>query len=107
MLIKPKLNHSIKNNAQSIRSKNPLPYKHCAFFGNIYRPLERMGQQSVQRQSSDFTYELRDEYKAEANVVVAVSRGVVVAISATTILRIVIPATTAQHTIRTYDRCPF
>ena len=88
---------------RAFEAKIHLPYQHCAFFGIIYRFLERMGQQSVQRQSSDFTYELRDERKAEANVVVAVSRAVVVTISTTAILRIVVPATTAQHTIRTYD----
>jgi hypothetical protein len=80
-----------------------LPYRHRAFVGAIYRLLGRMGQQSVQRQSSDFTHELRDEHKAEANVVVAVTGGVVVTIRRTAILRIVIPATAAQHTVRTHD----
>ncbi len=42
-----------------------------------------MGQQSVQRQSSDFTYELRDEDQAEAYIVVAVVRAVAVTISRT------------------------
>jgi len=51
----------------------------------------------------NFTYELRDEHKAEANPVVAASRAAGVAISRTTILPIVVPATTAQHTVRTHD----
>ncbi len=80
-----------------------LSYQHCAFSTTICRCLQRTGQQSVQRQSSDFTYELRDEYKAEANVVVAVAWVVVVTISGTTVLLIVVPATTAQHTVRTHD----
>jgi hypothetical protein len=104
---------------RAFEAKIHLPYQHCSFFGTIYRFLRRMGQsrrsqhrdsrrrsrreQSVQRQSSNFTYELRDEHKAEANVVVAVIRAVVVAISRTTILPIVVPATTAQHTVRTHD----
>lgn len=62
-----------------------------------------MGRQSVQRQSSDFTYELRDEHKAEAIVDVAVSRGVVVAVSATAIARCVAPVAAAHHAVRTYD----
>ncbi len=88
---------------RAFEAKIHLPYQHCAFFGTIYRFLERIGQQSVQRQSSDFTHELRDEYEAEAIVVVAIIRAVTVAISTTAVLRIVVPATTAQHTIRTYD----
>ena len=88
---------------RAFETKIHLPYQHYAFFGTICRFLQRTGQQSVQRQSSNFTYELRDEHKAEANVVVAVIRAVVVAISRTTILPIVVPATTAQHTVRTHD----
>ncbi len=65
--------------------------------------LRRMGQQSVQRQSSDFTYELRDEDQAEAYIVVAVVRAVAVTISRTAVLPIVVPATAAQHTVRPYD----
>ena len=86
---------------RAFEAKIHLPYQHCAFFGIFIAFFKRMGQQSVQRQSSDFTYELRDEHKAEAIVVVAVSRAVVVAISTTAVLRIVVPATTVQHTIRT------
>ncbi len=62
-----------------------------------------MGQQSVQRQSSDFAYELRDEHKAEANIVVAVVWPVVVTIGRTAVLLVVVPATTAQHTVRTHE----
>ncbi len=80
-----------------------LPYQHCASSTTICRYLQRTGQQSVQRQSSDLTYELRDEYKAEANVVVTVLRVVVVTIGRTTVLLITVPATTAQHTVRTHD----
>ena len=88
---------------RAFEAKIHLPYQHCSFFGTICRFLQRTGQQSVQRQSSNFTYELRDEHNAEANVVVAVIRDVVVAISRTTILPIVVPATTAEHTVRTHD----
>ncbi len=58
-------------------------------------------------QSSDITYELRDEYQAEAHVVVPVVRIVVVAVRCPAVLRIVVPATTADHTVRTLDGCPF
>ena len=88
---------------RAFEAKIHLPYQRYAFSGAIYRFLQRTGQQSVQRQSSNFTYELRDEHKAEANIVVAAIRDVVVAISRTTILPIVVPATTAQHTVRTHD----
>ncbi len=80
---------------RAFEAKIHLPYQHCAFVGTICRFLKRTGQQSVQRQSSDFTYELWDEHKAEANVVVTVIWAVVVAISRTTILCIVVPATAA------------
>ena len=48
-------------------------------------------------------FELRDEGEAEASVVVAVVGGVVVAISRPTVPRIVVPATTTKHTVRTHD----
>ncbi len=80
-----------------------MSYQHCAFSTTICRYLQRTGQQSVQRQSSDFTYELRDEYKAEANIVVAVVRVVVVTISGTTVLLVVVPTDTTQHKVRTQD----
>ncbi len=92
---------------RAFETKIHLPYQHCAFHGTICRFLRRAGQQSVQRQSSDLTYELRDENQAEANVVVAVVRIVVVAIRTTAILRVVVPATAAYHTVRTHDCCPF
>ena len=62
-----------------------------------------MGRQSVQWPSSDITHELRDEHQAEAIIIVAIARIVVVAIRRTTILRIVVPATAAQHAVRTLD----
>lgn len=62
-----------------------------------------MGHQSVQRQSSDFTHELRDEHQAEADVVVAVAGVSVVAIRGAAILRVVIPTAAAQHAVRTLD----
>jgi hypothetical protein len=65
--------------------------------------LQGQGHQSVQRQSSDFTFELRDENQAEANVVATVVGGVVVPISRPTILCIVVPATTTNDTVRTHD----
>jgi hypothetical protein len=48
-------------------------------------------------------FELRDEGQAEAGVVVAVVGGVVVAISRPTVPRIVVPATSSKHTVRTHD----
>jgi len=81
-------------------AKIHLLYQHCSFCGTICRFLRRTGQQSVQRQSSNFTYELRDEHKAEANRAAAAIRAAVVAISRTTILPIVVPATTAQINFR-------
>ena len=90
-----------KECAEHSRQKSICPTNTVHFSELFIAFFKRMGQQSVQRQSSDFTYELRDEHKAEAIVVVAVSRAVVVAISTTAVLRIVVPATTVQHTIRT------
>jgi len=46
-------------------------------------------------------HELRDGYQAEANIVVAVVGAVVVAICHTAILRVVVPAATAVHPVRT------
>uniref|UniRef100_B3EQ76 Uncharacterized protein n=1 Tax=Chlorobium phaeobacteroides (strain BS1) TaxID=331678 RepID=B3EQ76_CHLPB len=58
-------------------------------------------------QSSGFSFELRDEHKAEAHIVAAIAGVVVIAISQPAILRIVVPATTTKNTVRTLDRCPF
>ena len=68
--------------------------------------LQGRGHQSVQRQSSDFAFELRDEDRAEANVVVPVVGGVVVPISRPTVLGVVVPAPATNHTVRTHDWCP-
>ena len=61
------------------------------------------GHQSVQRQSSDFAFELRDEDQAKANIVVPVVGGVVVAISRPTVLGVVVPAPATNYTVRTHD----
>ena len=65
--------------------------------------IQGRGHQSVQRQSSDFAFELRDEDQAEANVVVPVVGGVVVAISRPTVLGSVVPAPATKYTVRTHD----
>jgi hypothetical protein len=52
--------------------------------------------------SSDFQIELRGEAEPQAIIVVAVVRGVVVAISRTAVLRIVVPTATTQHSIRAF-----
>jgi len=91
----------------AFEAKIHLLYQHRAFYSTVCRPQGRTGRQSVQRQSSDFTYELRDENQAEANIVVAVGGIGVVAIRGAAVLRIVVPATAAQHPIRTHDCCPF
>lgn len=87
----------------AFETKIPVPYQHRAFSIAICRLLQRTGHQSVQRQSSDHAHELWDEHQAEANIVVTVVRIVVVAIGRTTILSIVVPATAAQNTVRTFD----
>ena len=61
------------------------------------------GQQSVQGQLSGFTLELRDEHQAEANIAVAVARGIVVAISRPAVLGVVVPAPAAKNAVRTHD----
>ena len=61
---------------------------------------------SVQRQPSGFTYELRDENQAEANVVVAVVRCVPVAVRHPAVDRVVVPATAANNAVRTLDVRP-
>jgi len=49
------------------------------------------------------SFELRDDHKAEAVVVVAVIGRVVVAVSHPAVLRIVVPTTAAQNEVRTHD----
>jgi len=88
---------------RAFEAKIYLPYQHWASCTTIYRLLWRMGQQSVHSKLSGFTSELRDENKAEANVVVAIVGAVAVAISTTAVPRVVVPAATAQHTIRAHD----
>ena len=65
--------------------------------------IQVRGHQSVQRQSSDFAFELRDEHQAEANIVVPVVGGVAVAIRRPTVLGVVVPATATKHAGRTHD----
>jgi hypothetical protein len=48
------------------------------------------------------SFELKEDNKAEAYIVVPIRRRVVVPIGGATILRIVVPATTAIHTIRPF-----
>lgn len=55
---------------------------------------------------SGFSFELRDEYKAEADVVVAIVGGVVVPVSHPAVLRIVVPTAAAKHAIRSLDYFP-
>ena len=61
------------------------------------------GHQSVQRQSSDFAFELRDKDQAEANIVVPVVGVVVVTISRPTVPGRVVPAPPTKYTVRTHD----
>ena len=61
------------------------------------------GHQSVHKQPSSFPLELRDEHQAEANIAIAVVGEVVVPISRPTVPRIVVPATTTKHTVRTHN----
>ncbi len=65
--------------------------------------IQGRGHQSVQRQSSDFAFELRDEHQAEANIVVPVVGRVAVAIRRPTVLGVVVPAPATNHTVRTHD----
>ena len=65
--------------------------------------LQGQGHQSVQRQSSDFAFELWDEDQAEANIVVPVIGGVVVPIIRPTVLGVVVPAPATYNTVRTHD----
>ena len=85
----------------AIRLVLPMPGMVC---GTLC-PETRQGQghQSVQRQSSDFAFELRDEHQAEANIVVPVVGGVVVAIGRPTVLGSVVPAPATNYTVRTHD----
>jgi len=74
----------------AIRLLLPMPGIVCGTLCPATR--EGRGHQSVQRHSSDFAFELRDEHQAEANVVVPVVGGVVVAIRRPTVLGSVVPA---------------
>ena len=55
------------------------------------------------RTLSGCSFELWEEYKAEAVVVVAIAGGVVVAVSRPAVLRIVVPTATAQHAVCSLD----
>ena len=93
----------------AFEAKIHLLYQHRAFYSTVCRSAvaERTGRQSVQWQSSDFTHELRDENRAEANIAVAVGGCGVVAIRGAAVTRIVVPAPAAQHPVRTHDCRPF
>ena len=92
---------------RAFEAKNPFCPTSTVHFRELFVAfLWRTGHQSVQRQSSDLTLELRDEHEAEADIVVTVIRAIVVAVSGTAVLRIVVPAPTAQHTVRTHDWRP-
>jgi len=58
------------------------------------------GQSPVQQRPSSHSFELGGRGDAEPNVVVAVRRRVVVAVSGTAVLRVVVPTAAAQHTVR-------
>jgi hypothetical protein len=64
------------------------------------------GQESVQRKSSNISYELREDDNAEAIIVIPIVWVIVVAIGRTTILSVIVPRATAQNPIRTHDSCP-
>ena len=66
-------------------------------------PVQGRGHQSVQRQSSDFAFELRNENQAEAHIVVPVVGLVVVPMSRPTVLGRVVPAPATNYTVRTHD----
>jgi len=103
---KKRLVSCIKNNACSLRRGYPaLFYQQQALVNGLFAlaTFQGQGHQSVQRQLSGFTLELRDEDQAEANIAVAVARGVVVAISRPAVLGIVVPAPAAKNTVRTHD----
>jgi len=85
----------------AIRLVLPMPGMGGGSFCPV--PVQGQGHQSVQRQSSDFAFELRDENRAEANVVVPVVGGVVVTIRRPTVLGRVVPAPPTNHTVRTHD----
>ena len=90
-----------------------LPYRHRASVAAVHRLAASgtsIGSAAVIRLyllRRSATLELRDEYQAEADVVVAVGGVVAVAIRRTAVLRVVVPATAAQHPVRTHDGCPF
>ena len=90
---------------RAFEAKIHSPYQHCAY-GELFVPaypiIPGAGHQPVQRLPSGHTFELRDEHQAEALVVVAVARVVVVAISRPAVMRIVVPRATAHNTVRTH-----
>ncbi len=85
----------------AIRLVLPMPGMVCGALCPETRPGR--GHQSVQRQSSDFAFELRDEDQAEANVVVPVVGGVPVAMRRPTVPGSVVPAPATNYTVRTHD----
>ena len=85
----------------AIRLALPMPGIVCGALCPETR--QGLGHQSVQRQSSDFAFELRDEHRAEANIAAPVVGGVVVAIRRPTVLGSVVPAPATKHTVRTHD----
>ncbi len=85
----------------AIRLVLPMPGMVCGAL--CPETIQGRGHQSVQRQSSDFAFELRDEDQAEANIVVPVVGVVVVATGRPTVLGVVVPAPAANYTVRTHD----
>lgn len=106
--------HSLKSHTRSLRSVYPDHPTSTRYVRKLFVPTlcREQGHPSVQRQSSDFTFELRDEDEAEAIIVVAVVGVVVVAIRRPAILRPdnfvgIVPTPAANNTVRTLDGCPF
>ena len=96
----------IKNiNARHLRNGYPARPTNAGHPVWLFLPytLQERGHQSVQRQSSDFAFELRDEDQAEANVVVPVVWRVVVTIRRPTVPGRVVPAPATKYTVRTHD----
>ena len=63
------------------------------------------GQPSVQRQSSDFAFELEGRDQTKTQIVVTIRGRVVVAIRNAAILRVVVPTTAAIHAVDPRTRC--
>jgi hypothetical protein len=82
-------------------SKIHLTLPALCIFRTIRPEYSGTGHPSVQELPSGHAFELRDEHRAEAHIVVTVGGRVMVAVSRAAVSRFVVPRAATNHTVRT------